>query len=217
MSGFDTSRPDSSAVFMAKQFGSILRGYGPPVPQAGVVGDLYIDVLAWRIYEKREINGLDDWGHYLFDVPPLYRYGLKWFGPGRPDNAMGVPGDYFMHWAGYDDYGMMPVIWGPKLWEGWPENGDGGITVIAPGATGILQLGVLDEGPTKTDLMLNQLIATGILDEHIIPFPITANPGDPINQIGMISGGSLLILSLNYLYTAEDDHEVVPPGYPNGL
>jgi hypothetical protein len=203
MSGFDTSRP--GIVAMAKQFGSILRGWGPPVPQAGVVGDLYIDDFTYQLFEKRQINGLDDWGHYLFVVPPLYHWALKWFGSGNPSNTLGVPGDYYLQWAGFDNYGMQPTIWGPKLWTGWPENGDGPGTKIGPEAR-ILQVGVLDEGAFLNDAALNQLIAVGIFDEYIIPLSITANPNDPVGQLGSQGSGSLVLLALNTLYTAEDEH-----------
>lgn len=204
MSGFDTSRP--GIVAMAKQHGSVLRGFGPPVPQAGVVGDLYIDVLTWQLFEKRNINGLDDWGHYLFITPPLYRNSLKWFGPSAPANTLGVPGDYFLQWAGYDNYGMQPTIWGPKLWTGWPENGDGPGTVIAYAMNGIYPLGLADEGPVFADMMLNQLIAAGIFDEYIIPMTVTANPGDPVLQLGTQSSGQLVLVAMNALYTAQDEH-----------
>jgi hypothetical protein len=205
MSGFDTSRP--GIVAMAKQFGSILRGYGPPVPQAGVVGDLYIDNLTSRLFEKRDINGLDDWGHYLFIVPPLYTIGLKWFGAGAPSNDLGVPGDYFIQWAGYDNYGMQPTLWGPKLWTGWPEVGDGPGTKII-NDTGILQIGLADEGSKLADTMPKQLIAVGIFDEYIIPFPITADPNDPVAQLGVKSSGNLVVVELNPLYTALDEHSL---------
>ena len=205
MSGFDTSRP--GIIAMAKQHGSILRGFGPPVPQAGVVGDLYIDVLStWQLFEKREINGLDDWGHFLWTIPPLYRNSLKWFGPSGPGNTLGVPGDYFLQWAGYDNYGMNPTIWGPKLWTGWPENGDGPGTVIAYQKDGVYPLGLADEGPVKVDVALNQLIAVGIFDEYVIPFTVTANSGDPVLQLGTQSSGQLVIVAINPLYTAEDEH-----------
>lgn len=204
MSGFDTSRP--GIVAMAKQHGSVLRGFGPPVPQAGVVGDLYIDVLTWQLFEKRNINGLDDWGHYLFITPPLYRNSLKWFGPSAPNQTLGVPGDYFLQWAGYDNYGMQPTIWGPKLWTGWPENGDGPGTVIAYAMNGVYRLGLADEGSVLADMMLNQLIATGIFDEYIIPIIVTANPGDPVLQLGTQSSGQLVLVAMNALYTAQDEH-----------
>jgi hypothetical protein len=203
MSGFDTSRP--GIVAMAKQHGSILRGFGPPVPQAGVVGDLYIDNLTFRMFEKRDINGLDDWGHFLFFVPPLYKYSLKWFGASAPDNTLGVPGDYFMQWAGYDNYGMNPLIWGPKLWTGWPENGDGPGTVIADQRTGVYPLGLLDEGPVKTDMMLNQLIAIGIFDEYVFRSRLQIRV---IRFAAWYGFWSVSGVDINALYTAEDRHAI---------
>src|SRR4029077_5161760 len=121
MSGFSTSRP--SVIAAPKQHGSILRGWGPPVPKAGVLGDLYIDNLTFQLFEKRCFHSLDDWGHYLFVVPSAYRNTLKWFGPNRPNDSLGGAGDHFLQWAGYDNYGMQPTIFGPKLIDGWPENG----------------------------------------------------------------------------------------------
>jgi len=207
MSGFDTSRP--GIVAMAKQYGSILRGWGPPVPQAGVTGDLYVDNLTYHLYEKRDINGLDDWGHYLFDVPADYRQTLKWFGSSPPDNTLGVVGDIFMLWAGYDNYGMQPMLWGPKLWTGWPENGDGPDVPIATNtASQVLQIGIADEGGPRTDIAPSQLIALGIFDEYIIPFQITAGANELVKHLGMMSGGYLVILAMNSLYTAEDEHEL---------
>ncbi len=206
MSGFDTSRP--GIVTMAKQFGSVLRGDGPPVPQAGVTGDLYLDRLTWQLFEKRNINGLDDWGHYLWVMPSAFRSGLKWFGTSAPDDSIGVVGDYFLQWAGFDNYGMQPTIWGPKLWTGWPENGDGGTTGIASGHNEVHRLGAADEGTDVVDKMLNQLIAVGVFDEYVIPFNVTANPGDPVLQLGVTGSGTLVIVTINPLYTAEDEHAV---------
>ena len=101
MSGFSTTRSNMWSIDnISKQYGSILRGYGPPVPKAGVIGDLYIDSLTHQLFEKRRVNSLDDWGHYLWVVPSLYRNALKWFGPTRPLNVIGRPGDYYLHWSG---------------------------------------------------------------------------------------------------------------------
>jgi hypothetical protein len=160
------------------------------------------------LFERRAEDGVDDWGHFLFNVPGLYRNSLNWFGASAPSNSIGVMGDYFLQWAGFPNYGMNPIIWGPKQWTGWPENGDGPPTTIATGATGVLQLGLVDEGLTLSDLQLNQLIAEGLFDEYIIPVPVTANPGDPVLQLGMQSSGTLVVLTINTLYTAEDQHPV---------
>ena len=202
MSGFSTSRFGTDSI--AKQHGSILRGSGPPVPQAGVVGDLYIDVLTFQFFEKRKRNGLDAWGHYLFSVPSLYRNTLKFFGASGPSNTIGIIGDYFLQWSGYANYGMMPTIWGPKQWTGWPENGDGPSNPITD--SNILRLGLLDDGTALKDVAPSQLIATGLFDEYIIPVPVTANPSEPVTQIGVQSTGQLVLLTINPLYTAEDEH-----------
>ena len=209
MSGFDTSRTSSGNIFRSKQFGSILRGYGPPVPQAGMNGDLYIDVLSWNLFERRAGDTVDDWGHFLFNVPGAYRTSLNWFGASAPSNSIGVMGDYFLQWAGFPNYGMNPIIWGPRTWTGWPENGDGPGTIIAIGHDEVHQLGLADEGPDLVDMTPNQLIAVGLFDEYIIPVPVTANPGDPVLQLGMQSSGTLVVLTINTLYTATDDHELV--------
>jgi len=200
MSGFADSAP-----FMAKQFGSILRGYGPPVQQAGVVGDLYIDVTTWKLYNKRLINGVHAWGHHLWVVPPLYREGLKWFGASRPTNDIGVVTDYYLQWSGFANYGMWPSIWGPKTWYGWPENGDGPGQKIAMGtADRVVWLGLLDEGPFLTDLERRQLIATGLLDEIIIPVPVTADEGELVLELGLQGGGVLIQIDMNKYWSFED-------------
>lgn len=204
MSGFCTSRFGLDNI--AKQYGSILRGFGPPVPKAGVLGDLYIDNLTFQLFEKRGVDGLDDWGHYLFVVPSTYRNSLKWFGPSRPSNTIGVPGDYFLQWAGYDNYGMQLSIFGPKLIIGWPENGDGGNGGLIITVANVFPLGLVDEGPSLIDKMLTQLIAVGLLDEYIIPLSVTANPGEAVQPIGLPNTGTLVITALNPLYTVEDEH-----------
>jgi hypothetical protein len=209
MSGFDSGSGSSGIVFMAKQFGSILRGFGPPVPQAGVVGDLYIDVTTWNFYEKRIVNGVDDWGHYLFQIPPVYRTALKWYGPSAPPDTIGVPGDYFLQWSGFPNYGMQPLIWGPKQWTGWPENGDGPGTDIASGYGGfVLPVGLQDEGATVDDSASSQLIAIGLTAEYVIPVPVTAQDKDEVLQLGLQSNGQLVTVGLNSLYTAQDEHDL---------
>ena len=125
MSGFDNGTLQGGVFFQAKQFGAILRGSGPPVPQAGVVGDLYIDVQTWNLFNKRSSDAsgdVDPWGHYLFVVPATYTAALKWFVPSAPDNSIGANGDYALLWAGYPNYGMQPSIFGPKALGAWPTN-----------------------------------------------------------------------------------------------
>lgn len=206
MSSFSTAR--SALENIAKQYGSILRGWGPPVPKAGVIGDLYIDNLTSNLFEKRCTGGLDDWGHFLFVVPPIYTQNLKWFGPGRPDNNVGMFGDYFLQWAGYNNYGMQLTIFGPKLSVGWPENGEGSISGGGPTVTvaGVLPIGLQAEGSMLTDTAPNQLVSEGLVDEYVIPLPVTANPGDTVSQVGLESSGQLVLGTLNPLYTAEDEH-----------
>lgn len=125
MSGFDNGTLQGGVFFQAKQFGSILRGFGPPVLQAGVVGDLYIDVQTFQIFTKRSTDsaaGIDPWGHYLFVVPVLYQLRLKWFTPSVPTSDIGINGDYALLWGGFPNYGMQPSIFGPKAAGAWPAN-----------------------------------------------------------------------------------------------
>lgn len=124
MSGFDNGTLQSGVFAQAKQFGSVLRGFGPPVPQAGLVGDLYIDVQTWELYNKRSTDAsgdVDPWGHYLFVVPNTYQATLKWFVAVPPTNDIGVNGDYALLWGGYPNYGMQPLIYGPKTGGVWPS------------------------------------------------------------------------------------------------
>lgn len=123
MSGFDNGTQQGGVFFQAKQFGSLLRGFGSPVPQAGVVGDLYLDTTAWNLYSKRTADsGVDPWGHYLFNVPLTYRTRLKWFTATSPSNDIGIDGDYCLLWGGYPNYGLQPMIFGPKAAGAWPSS-----------------------------------------------------------------------------------------------
>lgn len=127
MSGFDNGTLQGGVQAQAQQFGAVLRSNGPPAPQAGVVGVLYIDLQNGNLYTKRSTladEDLDAWGHYLFQLPGGYRTALKWFGSVPPDNTMGNVGDYYLLWNAYPNYGLQPVIYGPKLWNtGWPGAG----------------------------------------------------------------------------------------------
>lgn len=124
MSGFDNGTLQQAIFSQVKQFGSILRGFGPPVPQAGLVGDLYIDVQTFQLFNKRTTqigSGVDPWGHYLFVVPALYQTRLKWFVPSIPTNDIGTDGDYAALWGGYPNYGLQLSIFGVKAAGVWPS------------------------------------------------------------------------------------------------
>lgn len=189
-----------------KRSGSILRGLGPPQPGAGVVGDLYIDVSAWGLYEKRADDLTDPWGHYLFTVPVAYRTGLKYFSPSAPADQIGVVGDYCLSWGGYSNYGLQPSAYGPKQATGWPENGNGSsLPILAPGT--ITPVGLLDEGAPLAESNSTQLILAGLLEEAIAPVPVLAAVGDLVQQIGVASGPAPVVgVAVNPLYTAEDQH-----------
>lgn len=122
MAGFDNGTLQGGVFFQAKQFGSVLRGFGPPVPQAGVVGDLYIDVQTFNLYEKRSTDATDPWGNFIFVVPSAQQAQLKWFVPSAPTNDIGVNGDYALLWAGFPNYGLQPLIFGPKAAGAWPTS-----------------------------------------------------------------------------------------------
>jgi hypothetical protein len=211
MSGFDQGSSQHGIFFQAKQFGAILRGFGPPVPQAGVVGDIYMDTQTFQLFTKRSPDAggdIDPWGHYLFIVPLAYRTTLKWFGAYAPTNDVGVTGDYFLLWAGWTNYGLQPSIYGPKQAAGWPENGDGPATTIAvAGAGTAIPIGLVNpEGAALTDSNSTQLVVVGLVDEYVLGIPVTANANDPVLQLGLQSGPAAVAVVLNPLYTAKDSH-----------
>lgn len=140
MSGFDNGTLQGGVFAQAKQFGAIMRGFGPPVPEAGVAGDVYIDVQTWFLYAKRARNVADPWGHYLFKVPAAYQTTLKWFTSSVPTDDVGVAGDYCLLWGGFANYGLQPSIFGPKQATSWPENGNGpALSIAAIGAGSVIQ------------------------------------------------------------------------------
>lgn len=212
MSGFDNSSMQGGIFAQVKQLGSILRGFGPPVPQAGVLGDLYLDVQTWFLYNKRSAaisDDVDPWGHYLFQIPATYRATLKWFSAYAPGDDIGVAGDYCMLWGGWSNYGMQPSIYGPKQTASWPENGNGlAVTIAVAGAGTVLQVGLTGEGAALPNSNSTQLIVTGLLDEYILGVPVSANAGDPVLQQGLQSGPANIAVTLNTLYTAEDQHAI---------
>lgn len=208
MSGFDNGTTQGGVFFQAKQFGAILRGYGPPVPQSGVLGDVYIDVQTWFLYSKRSVDGVDPWGHYLFEVPAAYRTQLKWFSSSAPDDEIGVAGDYCLLWGGFANYGISPSLYGPKQASAWPENGDGGtILIAAPGNT-VLPVGLEGEGAALPDSSSTQLVVVGLDSEYILPIPVNAAAGDPVMQQGLQSGPAAITVNVNPIYSAQDVHGV---------
>jgi len=210
VSGFDNGTTQGGVFFQAKQFGSILRGFGPPVPPAGVVGDVYIDVQTWFLYNKRGVDGVDPWGHYLFQVPAAYQTQLKWFSSAAPDDSIGVPGDYCLLWGGWANYGVQPSVYGPKTANNkWPENGDGGtLPIAAAGAGFVTPVGLSGEGAAIADSPSTQLIVVGLLDEYILPIPVSAGAGDPVAQQGLQSGPVAITVNVNPIYSAQDTHGV---------
>lgn len=212
MAGFDNGTVQGGVFFQAKQFGSILRGFGPPVPQAGIMGDLYIDVQTWNLYTKRSSDAggdVDPWGNYLFVVPLPYRSSLKWFSPYAPPDDVGIAGDYCLLWGGWTNYGLQPSIFGPRAGRSWPENGNGPTIPIAVlGAGTVIPVGLSDEGAAIPESNSTQLIAVGLSDEWVLSVPVTATAGSPVTQIGLQSGPAAVTVSLNPLYAAETAHAI---------
>ena len=207
MSGFDTGN-SQGVRSVAQSAGPILRGFGPPVPEVGVTGAIYIDVNTFQLFERRG-DGLDPWGHYLFVVPVQYQQTLKYYGSTPPTDDLGVVGDTFMQWGGWPSYGMNPVIYGPKQWTGWPELGDGPGTVIAAGTgSSVVQSGLLGDGGTLLDKAPSTLLAAGLASEYVIPIPVTAADGETVGQVGLQGTGVQITVSINPRYTAEDNYAV---------
>lgn len=210
MSGFDNSTQQSGVFAQAKQLGSILRGIGAPVPTAGVFGDVYVDTQNWVLYNKRASDGLDPWGHYIFAVPPAYQTQLKWFSSSAPSDDIGAPGDYCLLWGGFANYGVEPLIYGPKTaGNKWPENGNGPDLVIAAAGAGfVTPVGLTGEGAPIADSPSTQLIVVGLTDEYILPWPVTAIAGSPVTQQGLQSGPAAVDVNVNPIYSATDQHQV---------
>ncbi|MEL7086842.1 MAG: hypothetical protein AAGL98_00120 [Planctomycetota bacterium] len=210
MSGFDNGTLQGGVFAQAKQFGAIMRGFGPPVPEAGVAGDVYIDVQTWFLYAKRARNVADPWGHYLFKVPAAYQTTLKWFTSSVPTDDVGVAGDYCLLWGGFANYGLQPSIFGPKQATSWPENGNGpALSIAAIGAGSVIQTGLVDENAVAVaDSLSTQLIVDGLSDEMILAIPVTANAGDAVSQQGLQSGPAAVPVVINPIYTATDGHAV---------
>lgn len=209
MAGWDNGTCNAGIVSQAKQFGSILRGLGPPVPQAGVLGDVYLDTLTWQLFEKRASEQTDPWGHYLFVVPLKYRACLKFFTAAGIGDDVGMPGDCALLWAGYSNYGLQPMIFGPKGANSWPENGNGPGTQFDPASIGsALALGIVDDGPAVAYSVSTQLVVEGLTDEFILAIPAAPVALGPVSQLGVQGQPVSVTVALNPLYTAQDGHEL---------
>lgn len=210
MAGFDNGTLNNGVRAQTKQFGSVLRGLGPPAPQAGVVGDLYIDVQDWYLYGKRESESTDPWGHYLFQVPEAYRDTLKWFSASLPSSSVGVNGDYCLLWSGYSNYGALPSVYGPKVASNWPESGSGPNLLLDPAYAGYeLPTGLTDEGAPIAFSSSSQLVVAGLVDEYILAIPVAQIPNSTVTDEGLLSFPIYMVdVVLNPLYSAIDGHAI---------
>ena len=210
MGGYDNGTLWSGARAQAKQFGPVLRGLGPPAPQAGVLGDLYIDTQTFLLYGKRESESTDPWGHYLFQVPAAYQNTLKWFSSYLPGADVGAAGDYCLLWSGFNNYGALPSIFGPKVGDNWPESGSGSDLLLDPAYAGYeLPAGLLDEGAPVAYSVSSQLVVCGLVDEYILAIPVAQIPDSPVTDEGLLSTPIPMPgVVLNPLYTAMDSHAV---------
>lgn len=209
MSGFDNGTEQSGIFAQTKQFGSILRGFGPPVPQAGVLGDLYLDVQTWFLYQKRKDQGADPWGQYLFAVPATYRNTLKWFSSRLPTNDYGVNGDYCLLWGGFNNYGLQPSICGPKADDCWPESGAGPDLFLDATYAGFgLPVGMSDEGTPIAFSASWQLVVAGVDTEYVMSIPVPQLANTIYAQLGLRSAPLSVVVAGNPLYTAVDEHEI---------
>jgi len=209
MGGFDNGTIQGGVFAQAKQFGAILRGFGPPAPQAGVVGDVYIDVQTWLLYAKRETQGSDPWGDWLFQVPAMYRSTLKWFSASLPANDVGVDDDYCLLWCGFDNYGVEPSVFGPKVDGCWPESGTGPTLLLDVLYAGYeLPVGLDDEGTPTAYSSSTQLIVAGLSDEYVLAIPVLQTANQPVDELGLLSLPPGMDVEINPLYPAIDVHPV---------
>jgi len=206
MAGHDNASSQHGIFFQAKQFGSILRGFGPPVPQAGVVGDLYLDVQTWFLYEKRSSDSANPWSHQLFAIPDAYQNTLKWFSAIAPGDDIGVAGDYCLLWSGYPNYGLQLTIYGPKTANGWAENGEGGDVAVSQSS--VLPVGLSDEGAALPFSSSSQLVVAGLDSEYILAVPVAVSVGSLVEEVGLQSYPASVAVNIDPLYTAEDTHAV---------
>lgn len=209
MSGFDQGTVQGGIFAQTKQFGSILRGSGPPVPGAGVQGDLYIDVQTWFLYEKRSAEGTDPWGHYLFAVPAQYQSGLNWFSSSLPTNNFGANGDFCLLWAGFNNYGLQPSFCGPNVNGYWPESGDGPDLLLDPtNADYAIPAGLSGEGALIAFSNSWQLVVDGLDTEYVLSIPVPQVTGASLLERGLQCAPVVTAVVLNPLYAAEDSHAI---------
>ncbi len=209
MSGFDQGTTQGGVFAQAKQFGPVLRGSGPPVPAAGVVGDLYIDTQTWFLYVKRSAEGTDPWGPYLFAVPAQYQSGLNWFSSSLPTNNFGADGDYCLLWAGFNNYGLQPSFCGPNVNGYWAESGDGPDLLLDPTNAGYaIPAGLEDEGALVAFSNSWQLVVAGLDTEYVLSIPVPQMTGTSVIERGLQSAPVVVPVVLNPLYTSEDQHAI---------
>lgn len=209
MSGFDSGTVQNGVHAQARMFGAVVRGYGPPVPAFGAVGDVYMDVQTRFLYQKRAYSQIDPWGHYLYEVPEPYADTLKWFSTFAPSNDFGMPGDYCLQLGGWANYGLEISLYGPKAAYGWFELGSGPDTVIDPlYQKTALPVGLSDEGDAVAYSTSTQIIVGGLIDEYILAIPTLLDGGTTVPQLGLLSGPVQVSVPLNPLYSATDVHTV---------
>lgn len=170
---------------------------------------MYLDTQTGFLFEKRDNEAIDPWGHHILTVPAAYVPTLKWFSAFPPTNDVGVPGDYCIAWAGFANYGIEPSLYGPKQTYGWPELGSGPDTIIDPlYAADVLPVGLLDEGTTLAFSTSTQIIVTGLADEYILAIPTLLDADEEVLQIGLASGPTQTPMDINPAYTSIDVHTV---------
>jgi hypothetical protein len=163
--------------FQAKQFGSILRGFGPPVPQAGVVGDVYIDVQTWQLFNKRATNDTDPWGHYLFVVPVTYRTALKFFSTSAPGDDIGIARGLLPAVGRLGQLRHAAVDLRPQAGiELAGERRRPSVTIAAPGTT-VLPVGLVGRRCGLPRQPVNAAYRRWLVDEYILSVPVTGCRG----------------------------------------
>lgn len=177
--------------------GLIMRGEGPPGPNIGYVGSIYIDNNSRQIYMKRFPFGhkANPWCNHFMTLPDnSVFYNLKWFGASRPSNSLGVDGDHYLMWD-CDAYSLVPRVFGPKTDGRWPENAIGPEVCATTDLATVLSIGLeAPDGSADTIDYAQALIHAGLIDEtqyaDITPFRCTTS-------IGLDTSGAELTGTLN--------------------